>query len=80
MNNFKVNINNVEEFQLNNTQQSQIYEVIKSRNNINNDYLIMENVIEYERIFHHIYMYIDIYNTIIFNENINIVIFNVAGE
>ena len=43
MNNFKVNINNVEEFQLNNTQQSQIYEVIKSRNNINNDLKITNN-------------------------------------
>lgn len=32
-------------------------------NNINNDYLIMENVVEYERIYQDIYMYIDIYNT-----------------
>ena len=42
MNNLKVNINNVQEFKLNN-QETQIYEVIKNRNNINNNLKFTKN-------------------------------------
>jgi hypothetical protein len=48
------------------------YSIIKNVVNVNNnttdnDYLIMKNVVDYERIFKHIYLYIDVYT----NDNNN---------
>jgi len=43
MNNFKVNINDVQEFKLNNNQQPQIYNVIKNRKDTNNNLKITNN-------------------------------------